>query len=131
VTHEGKVIKNSVLTLPPYRCRSYAFCTDTLYFKKLETYLKDIDLLYYETTFSDQDKKLAKANGHSTSVQAATLARNARVGRLLMGHFSTRYKSVAPLLAEARAIFPESFAVEDGEKYEVSLERTEGHSSNG
>ncbi|MBN2480259.1 MAG: ribonuclease Z [Bacteroidales bacterium] len=123
-TEGGEIIRNSLLTLPPYKPRSYAFCTDTLCFKKLVNYLKDIDLLYFEATFSDKDKKLAKMTGHSTSVQAAELARSAGVGRLVMGHFSTRYKSTDRLLKEACSVFPDSYAAEDGDQYEVRLTRS-------
>jgi ribonuclease Z len=123
VTSTGLTIQNSKLTFPPYRPRSYGFFTDTSCFPKLKTSLKNLDLLYFEATFAEKDRKLAKATGHSTAVQAATLAREAQVGKLLIGHFSTRYKSIIPLLNEARAIFPETFAVEDGEKYQVNQER--------
>jgi len=115
----GEIIKNSELTMPPYKPRSYAFCTDTTCFSRLITSLMDIDLLYFEATFAEKDKKLAKLTGHSTSAQAALLAKKANVGKLLIGHFSTRYKIITPLLEEARAIFPETSAVEDGEKYRV------------
>ena len=122
-TGDGLVISNRELTFPPLRTRSYAFCTDTSCFTKLRTTLKNIDLLYFEATFSDKDKKLARITGHSTASQAATLAFHAGVGKLLIGHFSTRYKSVNPLLLEARAIFPETYAVADGEKFSVEQER--------
>lgn len=122
----GETIENSLLTLPPYKPRSYAFCTDTLYFKKLIGVLKDIDLLYFEATFSHKDRKLARQTGHSTSVQAAELARDANIGQLLMGHFSTRYKTTNQLVKEARAVFPNSCAVEDGEQYDVRLQRVNG-----
>ncbi|MBN1159091.1 MAG: ribonuclease Z [Bacteroidales bacterium] len=122
-TESGKVIRNSELTLLPYRPRSYAFCTDTLYFRKLVNYLKDVDLLYFEATFSNKDRKLARMTGHSTSVQAAELARDANAGRLIMGHFSTRYKNTEKLLKEACAVFPDSHVVEDGDRYEVALTR--------
>jgi len=125
VMESGELIPNSVLTLPPLKPRSYAFCTDTSVFSKLAGILKDVDLLYFETTFSETDKKLAKLTGHSTATQAAKLARQANVGRLLMGHFSTRYKSTTTLEKEARAFFPEAYAVEDGEKYEVVQVRVE------
>jgi ribonuclease Z len=75
--------------------------------------------LYFEATFIHEDKKLAKLTSHSTSVQAATLAKKAGVGKLLMGHFSNRYKSVKQLLAEATEIFPESYAAEDGDTYAI------------
>ena len=75
--------------------------------------------MYFEPTFADKDKKLAKLTGHSTSAQAALLAKKANVGKLLIGHFSMRYKNIASLLEEARAIFPDTSAVEDGEKYRV------------
>jgi ribonuclease Z len=123
VTADGKIISNSELTLPPYQPRSYAFCTDTSYFAKLPVWLKDVDLLYYESTFSDKDKKLAKLTGHSTAVQAAKLASEAGVKKLLMGHFSQRYKIVSQLQREAREFFAESYTVEDGEKFEVTQVR--------
>jgi ribonuclease Z len=122
-TSDGKIITNSELTLPPFQPRSYAFCTDTSCFPKLITSLKDIDLLYFEATFAGKDKKLAKMTSHSTASQAATLAKQANVGKLLIGHFSTRYKSISPLVEEARSIFTETFAVEDGDKYTVDQKR--------
>lgn len=123
VTQTGERIPNESLTLPPYKARSYAFCTDTLCFTKLATYLRGLDLLYFESTFAGGDKKLAKATGHSTSVQAATLAKKAMVGKLLIGHFSTRYKDTQRLENEAREIFAETFAVEDGQKFTIKQKR--------
>ena len=124
---DGTIIRNTELTLPPYKARSYAFCTDTLYFKRLVGYLKNVDLLYFEATFSNKDKKLARSTGHSTSVEAAELARQANAGKLIMGHFSTRYKNTDHILAEARSIFPSSYAAEDGDKYSVDLQRSDEH----
>jgi ribonuclease Z len=123
MTPAGEIIPNNELTLPPLKPRSYAFCTDTLCYPKLASQLKDIDLLYFEATFATRDKKLARITGHSTAAQAATLAKLCQVGKLLIGHFSTRYKSIAPLLKEARAIFANTFAVEDGEKYSIDQVR--------
>jgi ribonuclease Z len=116
---DGSVIPNAELTHPPLKPRSFAFCTDTSFFPSLIESLSDIDLLYFEATFANEDKKLAKITGHSTSVQAATLAKKAGVGKLLIGHFSNRYKSIKPLLAEASAIFPPTFAAEDGETHSI------------
>jgi len=120
-TPDGRAIPNRDLTLPPFRPRSYAFCTDTSYFPKLVNSLRNIDLLYFEATFSDQERKLAKITGHSTSVQAARLAKKAGVGKLLIGHFSSRYKSVNSLLKEAREIFPETYTAEDGDTHIVTM----------
>lgn len=125
VMADGHVVPNNELTHPPFKTRSYAFCTDTSCFSRLKTVLQNVDLLYFEATFSAKDKKLAKLTSHSTSEQAALLAKQANVGKLLIGHFSTRYKSVMPLLKEARAIFPNTEAVEDGDKYSVDPERVE------
>jgi len=121
ITPDDQVIPNRDLTLPPVKPRSYAFCSDTSYFPKLAVSLRNIDLLYFESTFSDKDKKLARITGHSTSVQAATLAKDACVGKLLIGHFSTRYKSIDSLLREARDIFAETYAAEDGDIYPVPV----------
>jgi ribonuclease Z len=123
ITADGKTITNSELTFPPFKPRSYAFCTDTACFPKLVNSLKNIDLLYFEATFADKDKKLAKITSHSTASQAATLAKQANAGRLLIGHFSTRYKSIGTLVKEARSIFAETFAVEDGDKYPIDQKR--------
>jgi ribonuclease Z len=128
VLPDGKVIANGELTLPPIRPRSYAFCTDTTCFAKLAGILKDIDMLYFESTFSDKDKKLAKITGHSTASGAAELAKQANVGRLLIGHFSSRYKSIEHLVKEACSIFPATTAVEDGEKYPIEQKRVDSGS---
>jgi len=119
VRPDGTFVPNSELTLPPVKPRSFAFCTDTSCFNSLAESLKGIDLLYFETTFIHADKKLAKLTNHSTSAQAATLAKNAGVGKLLMGHFSNRYKNVNLLVEEAQKIFPQSFAAEDGDIHSI------------
>ena len=125
ITAEGKTIANCELTFPPFKPRSYAFCTDTACFPKLINSLKNIDLLYFEATFAEKDKKLAKMTSHSTASQAATLAKQANAGKLLIGHFSTRYKSISPLVKEARSIFTETIAVEDGDKYPIDQKRVD------
>ena len=82
-----------------------------------------VDLLYHEATFTEQLARRAKETMHSTAAQAASLALQADVGHLLLGHFSSRYKDAEELLAEARAIFPRTSASEDGATYPV-IERT-------
>lgn len=119
ITPTGEVIPNTALTLPQAHARSYAFCTDTVVFPKMAECIRSVDLLYCEATFADKDKKLAKTTGHSTALQAARLAKNTAARKLIIGHFSTRYKSIMPLLEEARQVFSETYAVEDGDCYTI------------
>ncbi|MFC2096416.1 ribonuclease Z [Bacteroidota bacterium] len=119
----NKVILNSELTLPPYKARSYAYCTDTAYFEKIIPIIKDVDLLFHEATFAKNMVHQAKQTYHSTSEDAANIAKKAGVNRLLIGHFSARYKDVSPLVTEAKKIFPNTFSAEDGKKYTIDLER--------
>jgi ribonuclease Z len=119
IKSDGTVIKNESITLPPPAPLSYAYCSDTRYFPKLSSYVKGVNLLYHETTFDKDKKDLADITGHSTSVSAALVASEAEAGQLIIGHFSSRYKDVSVLVEEARAIFTETIAAEDGKTYEV------------
>ena len=121
----GKLIPNSELTYYATEPRSYAYCSDTLYSQRLVGLLQGVDLLYYEATFGNQDTKLAKQTGHSTAEQAATIAKKASVNKLLIGHFSSRYKSVEPLLNEAKAVFENTIAVCDGQVFEIPIKKKE------
>jgi len=120
ITNDGLLIKNEDITLPPDPPLSYAYCSDTRYFKRLAGFVKDVDLLYHEATFDQNKKDLAKATGHSTSVDAATTALNAGAKKLIIGHFSARYKDVTQLVEEARTIFPETYPAIDGKSFEVN-----------
>jgi ribonuclease Z len=119
ITSDGVIIPNNELTFTSSPARSYAYCSDTKYFEGLADIIKGVNTLYHEATFGDDMAKMAKATGHSTASQAATVAKRARVGQLLIGHFSSRYKNVATLLKEAREIFPHTFAVEDGLEFKI------------
>jgi len=121
--HDGKIIPNIELTYYSTEPRSYAYCSDTLYSERLVGMLKDVDLLYHEATFASEDKKLAKQTGHSTAEQAATIAKKSDAKKLIIGHFSSRYKSVEPLLNEAKLVFENTFAVEDGQVFEIPIKR--------
>ncbi len=123
ITKDGTTIKNEKLTLPPFKLRSYAYCSDTVYSEKYVQYISGVRLLYHETTFLDKDKKLAKLTYHSTALQAATIAKKACVEKLLIGHFSARYKDVSALVKEAKKIFENTFAVEDGDIFHIVAER--------
>jgi ribonuclease Z len=118
-TSDGVIIKNEDITLSPAEPHTYAYCSDTRYFKRLSSFVKGVTLLYHEATFDKTKKNLAKITGHSTSIDAATVAKDAKVGELIIGHFSARYKNINILLEEARSLFPETYAAEDGKTYEV------------
>lgn len=115
----GNIIPNKELTINAGRPRSYAFCSDTVYLEHLADEVRGVDLLYHESTFMHDLLDRAKATFHSTSIEAATVAKNAGVLRLLIGHFSARYKDLAPMLEEARTIFPESELALEGRKFVV------------
>lgn len=119
ITDTGKLIKNKELTLPPYKIRSFAYCSDTLYTEKIIPSVSGVDLLYLESTFLDKDRKLAKSTYHMTAAQAAALAVKANAERLLIGHFSARYKDETLLLKEARSIFGNTDIVEEGVSYTI------------
>jgi ribonuclease Z len=119
VTADGQVIKNEDITLPPGEQLSYAYCSDTKYFKRLAGFVRDVSLLYHEATFDRTKDELAKTTGHSTTIDAATTALNAGAKKLLIGHFSARYKDIMPLVEEARTVFPETYAAIDGKTFGV------------
>lgn len=119
VLSDGTVIPNSEITIPARPPRSYAFCTDTIFIDEIIPIIEGVDLLYHEATFAADLKDLAKKTFHATSVQAAEIARLAHVKKLLIGHFSSRYKDVTPLVIEARTIFPETYAANDGDCIEL------------
>lgn len=123
MTREGISIPNQKLTLPPFKSRSFAYCTDTLFHKRLAERIQGTYLLYHEATFLERDKKLAKQSCHSTAAQAATIARMANVEKLILGHFSSRYKNPELFEEEAKALFPNTEAVEDGKQYSIDLIR--------
>ena len=119
ITSDGIIIKNDEITLPPSEPLSYAYCSDTKYFKRLASFVKDVTLLYHEATFDKTKEDLAEMTGHSTTLDAAKTALDANAGSLIIGHFSARYKDISPLVDEARTIFPETYPAIDGKSYEV------------
>jgi ribonuclease Z len=99
--------------------RKYAFCSDTVYDPGIVPYIRGVDILYHESTFMEAEKDRAKQTRHSTSREAAEIARAASVKRLLLGHYSVRYNDLQPLLAEAQAVFPNSLLSEEGTTYPI------------
>jgi len=115
----GRIIPNDELSVAPPEPKSYAYCSDTLFDEGIANEVQGVDLLYHEATFSEELIDRARDTYHSTSRQAAELARLAGVKRLLIGHFSARYKDLAPLLEEARAVFPDTRLALEGNRFEV------------
>jgi ribonuclease Z len=104
-TPEGEIVGNDRLTTPAAKARSYAFCSDTGYTESIVPIVKEVDLLYHEATFLTADKNLARQTLHSTASDAAKIAQMASVGKLILGHFSTRYYDLSPFELEAREFF--------------------------
>lgn len=104
--------KNPPRNVP--EARSYAYCSDTGYFEQIIPFIRGVSLLYHEATFMQNMAAVAAEKFHSTAIEAATIALKAEAKKLLIGHFSARYEDVEPLLAEARSIFSETSAAEEG-----------------
>lgn len=117
---DGRVLRTDVYTTPARTPRCYAFCSDTIYDETLAERVQHVDLLYHEATFLHELHERAALTFHSTARQAAQLARLANAKRLVIGHFSSRYKDLTPLLDEARAVFPATSLAIEGETFEVS-----------
>lgn len=115
----GNIISNEKLTLSPDKSHSYAFCSDTRYKPDIVRIIKDVDLLYHESTFLEDLKDMADYTGHSTAKEAATIARDANAGKLILGHFSNRYKNLDVLLEEAKTVFENSFVPKQLQIFEV------------
>jgi ribonuclease Z len=114
----GTVISNDTLTLDPPKPKSYAYCSDTAYMPALVPRIRDVDALYHEATFLEGESRLSAQTRHSTAREAATIARDAGAGLLILGHFSTRYKSMEAFRDEAVDIFPAVVLAEDGKVIE-------------
>jgi len=119
ITSTGEVIKNKDITLAPSEPLSYAYCSDTKYFRRLPSFVKGVTVLYHEATFDKTKNDLAIVTGHSTTLHAATVASKAGVGTLIIGHFSARYKEIDALVEEAKSVFPGTCAAIDGRSYEI------------
>jgi len=124
VDADGNVIPNSEMTIPPPKPRSFAYCSDTAYSEAIVPYIKDADLLYHEATYMEKHLANAKMSGHSTAQQAAQIAEKANVKELVLGHFSSRYANLLPLLAEAQAIFPNTQLAIEGHTFSVERTKT-------
>ena len=116
-TKDGNIIKNEWVTFANLPPKSYAFCADTLYDEKLIDKVKDVTILYHETTYLKSLSERANARYHSTTEQAATIALKAHVKKLLIGHFSSKYEQLDQFLSEAREVFSNTDLAIEGVTY--------------
>jgi ribonuclease Z len=114
-TSDGRIIPHSELTSHKQRPRSFAFCSDTRYDESYIESVRNVDLLYHEATFARDNQDLAQTTYHSTGADAARIALKANAGKLIIGHFSARYKDHTPILNEAQEIFGNTDAISEGQ----------------
>jgi ribonuclease Z len=110
---DGGIVKNKSITFDPSPPRSYAYCTDTAYNESIIPIIKNVSVLYHEATFMDHMREEASNTFHSTTVEAATMAKKCNAGKLVLGHYSSRYKDLSPLLDEALKVFEHTIAGDD------------------
>ena len=116
---DGTCLRAGTLTYVPYEPRSFAYVSDTAVFDTLPDMVRGVDLLYHEATFGDDCAGKAAQMFHSTARDAAETAFRAGAGRLVIGHFSSRYKDAGVLLRQAREVFPNTEAGTEGAVFEV------------
>jgi ribonuclease Z len=113
----GITYKNQEYTLEGNNEKRLAYCSDTIFDESIAEYIKNVDLIYHESTFLEEQAERAKFTFHSTAKQAATIAKISNSKRLVIGHFSSRYKSSEQFLVEAKSIFEDSFLAQEGENF--------------
>lgn len=103
----------------PFVPHSYAYCSDTEPFPELPGWVRGVDVLYHESTYTQQYQDKARAHHHSTAIEAAQCALDAGVGRLIIGHYSSRVRDIKQYEAEARTIFSETYAADEGDEFSI------------
>jgi ribonuclease Z len=119
ICENGKIIPNTSLTTSPNKPLSYAFCSDTAYNPSIVPLIKDVDLLYHESTFLKDREYLCETTMHSTAEQAAKIAFQAKAKQLILGHFSSRYDDLNMFLDEAKPIFSNVYLAKEGCVFEL------------
>lgn len=112
-TTDGRIFKHEQLVIPAAQPRKYAYCSDTAYHPTLIDSLSGINLLFHEATFAQSEQARAAETFHSTAMQAASIARDANVKKLIIGHFSARYQDEQILLKEAKEVFPQTILAQE------------------
>ncbi|MEN8117263.1 MAG: ribonuclease Z [Bacteroidota bacterium] len=119
ITDDGRTISNDKLTIAAPKPKSYAFCTDTAFHEPAAETIRGVDLLYHEATFLNEMEDLAHKTLHSTAKEAAQMAQLSGAKKLLIGHFSARYKDVSQFVWEAKEVFEKTEAAVDGNVYRI------------
>lgn len=119
ILDDGTIVPNVELTFDPPKPKSYAYCSDTGYHPEIVEQIKKADILYHESTFLESEAHLSAKTKHATAKQAAEIAKEAEVGTLILGHYSTRYKSLELFKEEAQEVFPNVELADDGKQFEI------------
>lgn len=119
VTKKGDIVPNEEVTIAATKPKSYAFCADTIYDESLAEKVKEVDLLYHEATYLKDLAERAASRFHSTTHQAASIAKLGNVKRLLLGHFSSKYESLEEFLPEACEVFENTELALEGACYRI------------
>lgn len=125
IVRPDMTINNSELTYIPYSPRSYAYCSDTAPFPQLAQWVRGVDVLYHEATYTSEMEEKALKRFHSTAAQAARCALEAGAGKLIIGHYSSKYPDLSVFLAEASGIFAETQLAKDLDTIEIPLKKYE------
>ncbi|MEN3041620.1 MAG: ribonuclease Z [Bacteroidia bacterium] len=115
IEYNGQTITWDSVSLSPPPPKSYAYCTDTIFAREIAEFISGVTVLYHEATFLSEHQERANQTFHSTARDAALTASASKTQRLYIGHYSTRYKDLLPLLEEARRFFPETYLAEEGQ----------------
>lgn len=119
ITPQGVLVPNSHLTSDPSPSMSYAYCSDTAFNPQVAESVKGVNTIYHEATYTNEFISIAGKRGHSTSAQAAQIAKMAGAERLILGHFSKRYRDESGLLNEAKTIFDNTILANDGMRIDL------------
>ena len=119
IVRRAETITIDQVALPLKQARSFAYCSDTMYYPDVITYIQNVNLLYHEATYLQESHQKAKDYQHSTAQEAAQIAQSADVGKLLLGHYSSRYKNLNVLEVEAKKTFKNSYLALQGEVHAI------------